>query len=139
MLAVPRARGRASRAMLAGMKHEASEIRRRLDELPVHGGKRQYTAGARRAVVEFVAQRVAAGATEAAASKEIGMHQATITKWRNGPTRGGTKKKGHVSKRIIPVEVSPVESNGLTLSLPGGLRVEGLVLADVVELAKALR
>ena len=125
--------------MLAGMKHEANEIRRRLGELSIHGGKRQYTAAVRRAVVEFVGQRVAAGGTEAAASKEIGMHQATITKWRNGSAQSGGSSKSRQHKRIVPVEVEPATARELTLSLPGGSRVEGLVLADVVELAKALR
>lgn len=82
------------------------------------------------------------GQSGAAACKAIGMHQATVSEWRKGPRRRAATKKTKRPTRVRPVEVAvgpgPVSSS-LTLQFPGGARVEGLELADVVELARALR
>ncbi len=123
------------------MDREAEEIRKRLEKLPKRANKRQYTGAVRRTVLEYVARRVEQGQTEAAACKAIGMHQATVSEWRKGPRRRASAKKNAL-KRVRPVEVeATVEhaARSLTLQLPGGAWVEGLELAQVVELAKALR
>lgn len=130
--------------MLEGMDPEADEIRKRLAKLPMRGNKRQYTAAVKQAVLDFVKRSVASGRTEAASCKAIGMHQATVSEWRLGPRRRASvkKTKDRTQKRVLPVELEATPSmpaRSLTLTLPGGAQVEGLELAHVVELAKALR
>ena len=121
------------------MDGEAEKIRRRIEALPKRGNKRQYTAAVKQAVLDFVAQCGEAGQTEAAACKAIGMHQATVSEWRGGRRpRDSTKAKRPT--RVRPVEVAPAHvTSSLTLQFPGGARVEGLALSQVIELAKALQ
>ena len=124
------------------MDIEAEQIRRRLEALPKRANKRRYTAAVKQAVLEFIAQRVGEGSSEAAACKSIGMHQATVSEWRNGPRRRASTDTAEAATRVRPVEVAVMpgpSSRSLTLELPGGARVEGLELAQVIELARALR
>ncbi len=124
------------------MDVELEDLRRRLAELPVEGGKRQYTADVKRRVLGYVERRIAGGATEAAACKAVGMHQATIAVW-NGRKKRATAKPRPKPKatrvRAVEVVATPAKSDSWTLVFPGGAHVDGLGLEQVVEVAKAFR
>lgn len=119
------------------MAMDAEQLKKRIAGLIKIGGKRQYTAALKKDVLEYVAARISAGASEAAACNELELHQATVTGWRKGPRRRGEKEAA--PSRIRRVEIAaPTSAREVVLVLPGGARVEGLGLADVVELARSL-
>jgi hypothetical protein len=120
------------------MAMDAEQLKKRIGGLTKIGGKRQYTAALKKDVLEYVAGRISAGATEAAACNELELHQATVTGWRKGPRRRAEKDTAAPS-RIRRVEIAaPTRASEMVLVLPGGARVEGLGLADIVELARSL-
>lgn len=120
------------------MDGELEDIRERLAQLPKRGTKRQYTADVKPRVIEYVVRTIDDGGTEAAACAAVGIHQATVTEWRKGPRQRSKSKRRRNCVR--PVELAAAQSeSGLALVLPGGARVEGLNLEQVVEVAKALR
>jgi len=122
---------------LGHMDPEVEDIKKRVEALPRIGGKRQYTADLKRRVIAYVERRIADGSSECAASKELGFFQGTIGEWRRGGSRGKSKKS---RSRVRPVELAPPKKQELlTLVLAGNVRVEGLSLEQVIEVAKALR
>jgi len=90
-------------------------------------------------VLSYIAGRIADGTTESAACKDLGMHQATIAVWTGRKKTGGAKKTAASRVRAVEVVAVAPEQSRRTLVLPGGVRVDGLSLADVVEVIKALR
>ena len=126
------------------MDAELLKLRKVIEGLPKVGRRRAYTADVRRRILAFVGHEVAAGRSEAAACNAVGMHQATVSEW-NGSRkrRASTKKKS--TPRVRAVEVVAPEVTGsssssrLSLAFPGGARVDGLTIADVVVFAKGLR
>jgi transposase-like protein len=121
------------------------ELKRRIDELPVSvDGRRRYTGELKQVVVEHVERRCAEGTTAAAACRELGIHKATLVGWMKAT---GRRKKGPASKRRQSSPAARMRAVQLTESkhdsalvvlLPGGARVEGLSIAQLGELAKAL-
>ena len=120
------------------MAMDADQLKKRIAGLTKIGGKRQYTAALKKDLLEYVAARISAGASEAAACNELELHQATVTGWRKGPRRR-TEKEPAVHSRIRRVEIAaPTRAREVVLVFPGGARVEGLGIEDIVELARSL-
>lgn len=120
------------------MAMDAEQLKKRIAGLTKIGGKRQYTAALKKDLLDYVAARIAAGTSEAAACNELELHQATVTGWRKGP-RHRSEKGPAVASRIRRVEIAAsTRAREVVLVFPGGARVEGLGLADIVELARSL-
>lgn len=118
------------------MDPELDEIKKRLEALPRSGRKRRYTADLKRRVVAYVQRQVAEGKTESAVSRELGLFQGTVSDWRTG----GVRTKPRKQTTVRPVELARNEkAPALTLVLGDEARVEGLSLAQVIEVVKALR
>ena len=108
-----------------------------MEQLPKRGRRRQYTADVKRRVLAYRERRLADGASEATACKELGLDQSTVVQWRSG--RRTQKRRSGRGDIVRPVEVAAPRTGQLVLVLPGDARVEGLSLEQVVQLAKALR
>lgn len=120
------------------MAGEVEELRRKLDNLPRVGKRRIYTAALKRRVLETVDAMVADGMKQAHACEALGIHQGTVADWKRGGRRmRSTSKK---RSRVVPVEVAATSPAAeLTMVLPGGIRVEGLKVDQLIELTKALQ
>jgi hypothetical protein len=79
--------------------------------------------------VRTVAMRMRAdGAGWQAIGKEMGIPHETVRRFCSDSTGGD----------FVPVEVSTLASTGMVLVTPSGFRVEGIALAEAVELIRQL-
>lgn len=93
------------------------------------GGRRRYAAEARDVAVAYAKARGREGATLHRAARELGIPMPTLQAWtRSAP-----------AFRRVTVEPAPASApQRLIVRTPSGLIVEGLDVAGVVELARAL-
>lgn len=120
------------------MGGEVEELRRKLESLPRMGKRRIYTAALKKRVLEMVEGMVAKGMKSSSACEALGIHQGTVSDWRKGgrERRSTPKKRG----RVKPVEIAtPSMASELVMVLPGGARVEGLNVDQLIELTRALQ
>ena len=102
---------------------------------PAPGRRSRFSAGERQRLVERATLRLADGVSYGQSAKEAGVSYETFRRWR-------LESSG--SPRLRPVKTKPVRraasagSPSLTLLTAGGHRVEGLELAQAVELVRAL-
>lgn len=120
--------------------HERIEaLRIRIDEVERSAdGRRAFTAPIRKEATELAAGWKKKGRTLSALADALGLHKTTLRAWLEGPA----------SRRVRSVAVksdaksrpaTPTARGRLVAVLPSGVRVEGLAIADVIELAGALR
>ena len=108
----------------------------------------------RAAVLAYVREARAEGEAWAGIAEQVGLSVTALQRWsrtHRGPKQRGQReqrKPRGVPARLLPVRVSSepaleagiVETGtGLTLSTPHGERLEGLGLAEAVELLRGLR
>lgn len=116
------------------MVHDLQKLRRAVADARRRGrGPRfQYSADLRRRVVLAASAHREAGRSVTAMAAEVGLDARTLRAW----VDGGSSVFREV--RVEPVaDAAPVPA-GLVLVTPGGYRVEGLALADVVSVLRAL-
>ena len=115
------------------MDQQLEALRRRIKRTTRNArGHRQYDEQLRVEIVEYVLRRGDDGCCQAEAARELGLTQRTVWGWVQQAQQG----------LIKPVELvdddRPVTSEGRTLVLPGGSKIEGLSIDDVLALVRAL-
>lgn len=115
----------------------ADEFRRLNEDREQRPGRgRRYCPRARRLAVEYCRERRRSGRPFSEVADALGVHVATLGRWLEADAEEASQ-----SPRFHPValtEPTPsAESPALSVTLPSGLRVEGLELSQVIELAKA--
>ena len=99
---------------------------------------RRYSDTARQLAVDYCRQRRRAGSSFAEIAAALGIHVATLGRWIEADA--GAEDTEPPIAPFHPVQVAaPVEAEAsLSVTLPTGLRIDGLRLQQVVELARAL-
>jgi hypothetical protein len=96
------------------------------------GGRVRFTASARRAALDHIERRRGEGVSLAAAARETGVPYLTLRRWRAGA-------RSRPAFRQVAVVAPERVGRGLVVVLPSGLRVEGLDVDGVAELARRLQ
>ena len=116
-----------------GMHEELEELRRRIDELQrAADGRLRFTSGVRKDAIALARRWIGAGKPRTVLADALGIHKTTLSNWLTPRTKPRPKKVREV--QVAEVVTGPT----LTAVFPSGLRVEGLDVATVLELAKAL-
>ena len=133
---------------------EEKLIRRWIGQARPFGRGGSYTPRLRRRIVEFVDLAKAAGMSEAACCKSIGVSPTSIATWRRAARQAESSEEPEpsvpfdvplelstepISKDLVPIEVtpSPIQlGGGLSLVTPRGYRVEGLSLEQAFALVR---
>lgn len=102
-------------------------------------GYRVFSREARARAVEYATHRIAAGTSAEEVWLELGLRDWTLQRWLQQARRTPTEPK---SKGFARLEVRAKTVASLSASLlvhgPGGVRVEGLQVAEVAELFRRL-
>ena len=113
------------------------ELKQRIEALPTNnGGRRQYTAAVKKAVLEYVEKHREAGGTLERACEDVGINKGTVLGWRPG-ARKSKKKQMRRAPKVQPVEIVASRQQPAVV-LPGGARIEGLSIQQLAQLVKAL-
>lgn len=95
-------------------------------------GRRGYGAVLRDQVVAVARAWVQGGGSRYALATSLGLSDATLRRWTKSTTSAARI-------RAVDVIEADDEHAGLVAVLPGGIRLEGLTIAHVVELVRRLR
>ena len=107
-----------------------TELRRKLAAHAAGPGHR-YAPGLRAAVVEHARAERRRGRSLSAFAAELGIREATVHRW--------LRSDVDAPLALRPIEVvHEAPTQALVVVSPGGVRVEGLSLADAVALVRAL-
>ena len=98
------------------------------------GPGRRYGERARQVAVAFCRDRRRAGRSFAEIAGELGVHVATLGRWLEADEESKPKPRFHPVALADSAE--PEHRSALTVTLPSGLRIEGLDFTQAVELAK---
>jgi hypothetical protein len=111
-----------------------AEFRAAVRRAGPRGAGRRYPPALRRMAVEYFRRRRAAGTSVEAISRELGVKRHTIVGWTAMPEVAAT------APTFVPVSVvaDPPVGPRIVVLGPGGLRIEGLDLAEVAELLRRL-
>ena len=96
------------------------------------GGRVTFSASARRGALAHLARRRAEGASVKSVADELGLAYETLRRWQD---IGAT---GFRQVEVVPEVGEVLDASGLVLVAPSGHRVEGLELAQLTELLRAL-
>ena len=108
-----------------------AEIRAALVRTDVGLG-RPYPEAARTAALDWAERRERDGLGWVPIASELGVSPTTLRKWR--------ESRGATSSAFRPVELvaPPSRSCGIVVHAPGGLRIEGLSVAELAEFVRRL-
>lgn len=124
------------------MHEEIEALRSRIEAIqPGPGGRRSFTAAVRKDVRELAARWGRKGRTLQSLADVLGLHQGTLSYWcgqAKTKTRALRRVEVRAERKEAPTRITSTQ-RGLVAVLPTGLRIEGLSLADVIELVSALR
>jgi len=97
-------------------------------------GRRTFSDELRAEALEYMSSRRKQGASFGQITLELGLGASTLDKWRCGQTRF----RRVVAKEGLPQARRSVCAGKVSVQTASGLRIEGLALSEVIELAKAL-
>jgi transposase len=112
----------------------AVEFRAAVRRAGPRGAGKRYPAAAKRMATEYLRQRQKVGAPLSAVARELGVKRHTLLAWVAGPDRAA-QAPGFVPVRVVAA--GPARA-AIVVHGPGGVRIEGLEVADVVALLRAL-
>jgi transposase len=120
------------------MVKTAEQLRAALAGTERRGAGRPYPAALRREVVAYVKARRDQGIGLVAAAREIGVSAFSVTRWRSAQRSGpeSTFRKVVVTESCADAVI--LETMGIVVHGPRGLRLEGLPLQAVAELWQRL-
>ena len=115
------------------MKHQLEALRRKIGRTQRDArGHRRYDERLRVEIVEYVLRREDDGCSLSEAARELDLTQRTVWGWVR-------RARQDVMRPVELVDDQPMDpSDGRTLVLPGGSRIEGLSIDDVLALVRAL-
>lgn len=118
------------------MDQQLEALRRRIKKTSRNArGRRRYDEQLRIEIMEYVLRRESDGCCQAEVARELGLTQRTVWGWAQRTQQG---QQGLIKPVEIVVDERGPSSGGRTLVLPGGSKIEGLSLDDVLALVRAL-
>ena len=112
--------------------YELERLRRRLAAAGGHGS-RGYGSELRTEVQQAARRWAARGGAQRVLADKLGLSRATLARWTSGEDEAAPTLRA-----VDVVENGDAPENELVAVLPGGVRIEGLTIADVAELARRL-
>ena len=114
-------------------EQQAEVLRAALAKADRSGTGSPYPEALRRAAVDYHRQRREEGASVRVVAAELGVSGLSLSRWSRSPGRPGQ------GFRAIELVAEPVRRAGpVVVHGPRGIRIEGLTVADVVELFERL-
>ena len=120
-------------------KPTLEQLKKRIARLPVNrtGTRRHYPEALKKAVLAFVEHRKQEGETQLSLAAELGINYAMLSDWKRKSRKARTK--GVQVRRVCVVDEQVSErSKTVTVTLPSGIRVEGLELEGLIKLVQEL-
>ena len=120
-------------------QHEVAALAAEVGALPKNsGGNRRYPAALRRTILAARSRYVAAGGSTREFAAQLGVHSATLAYWSEG--KRNAKKKSRV-RRVVVSDEPVVAATDTTptvavVVLPGGARIEGLTMQQLIAIAR---
>lgn len=111
---------------------KAKELKHAVQTAERSGVGRALPVAVRERVVVYTAERRRDGASWRAIAADVGVSEVTLARW-----AGARPSRAVVPFRAVHVASTPPEPR-LVVHGPGGVRVEGLTLADAAELLRRL-
>jgi transposase-like protein len=112
------------------MDRELQDLRRRLGAIP-RGRGRRIPVALRERVVAWMAMRRARGEWWCELARELGVTASTLKRW--------TTPRAEGARPLRPVQVIEAPPcRTMTIVSPSGLRVEGVTIADAIEILRGL-
>jgi len=109
-----------------------SEFRSGTRRLGRRGNGTRYPALLRQRGAEYLRARRGSGTPLGTVARELGVGGGTLLRW-------AAEARGRAGAAFIPVRVTaPPVATGMVVHGPGGLRIEGLDVATLVELLRRL-
>ena len=109
----------------------AVEFRLATRRLRSRGPGRRYPASMREKAEDYLRMRRQAGAPVGLIARELGLGSGTLARW-------AARRRRNASVGFVPVRVAAAPVGGVVVHAPGGLRIEGLDVATLVDLVRRL-
>lgn len=126
------------------MRATLVELRTEVDGLESVAGRRRYPRGLRARLTSAARELRAGGASWEQVAGEVGVGASTLLRWCERAATSPSGASVVPSTFVVPVELVDArrgvsdEARSLVLTSPGGWRVDGLGVADVAALLRAL-
>jgi transposase len=108
----------------------AAEVRLATRRLRSRGPGRRYPASMREKAEDYLHMRRQAGAPVGLIARELGLGSGTLARW--------ARRRRSAGIAFVPVRVEAAPAVGIVVHAPGGLRIEGLDVAALVDLVRRL-
>lgn len=116
--------------------HEAVDLKRRLARVERDAaGRRQFDDELRAEVVGYVRRRIADGASQTQATKELGLKQRTVWGWLQARPRPVVREV----ELLGPSPVEPKSPRTFEVRFSNGASISGLLLDDVAALLRSVK
>lgn len=127
------------------LKETAEKLKAQVEAQRGRGARWRFEEGFRAQVVAYMRARQAEGGTQEEVAREVGLSSWTLSRWgrQGGPVRRGRPARAVAESsgatfHQVEVKHETQAPGALVVHGPGGVRVEGLGLAQVVQLLKGL-
>jgi hypothetical protein len=127
-------------------KETAGKLKAELEARRELGTRGRFTEALRQQVLTYLRARQEEGGTQEEVARELGMSSWTLSRWSGrarraeaGEERRAPSPQGARAFRAVEVKAAAAVGSGvLVLHAPGGVRVEGLGVAQVAALLRGL-
>jgi DNA-binding transcriptional regulator YiaG len=126
-------------------RETAGKLKAELEARKELGTRGRFTEALRRQVLEYLRARQAGGGTQEEVARELGMSSWTLSRWsgraRRAEAEEASRARAQGARAFSAVEVRSevgVSTGALVVHGPGGVRVEGLGVAQVAALLRGL-
>lgn len=122
------------------MKKEVAALRARIEKT-VRGtnGRRKFDDDVRRQAAALARRCVENGESVRSLAESLGLNPATLYYWLKTTTSSPMVRAVELVEREVEAEAPREEPGHLVVVLPSGVRIEGLQLADVIDLVRNAR
>lgn len=125
------------------MDREVRALQREISQLPRSGwrGRRDYPRELRARIIQCAERHFETGIAVGRLARDLGVPLSTLTVWTEGLASRGTRASAdfhEVHLADAALVLKPETAGALVLVTPQGFRVEGLRVAELAELFRAL-
>ena len=103
------------------------------------GSRREFTDDLRAEALIYLSDRRSEGATYQKITKELGLGQSTLEKWRRGVSTFRRVRAAGGVQALASSHRSAPPDRGISVRTASGLHIEGLEVSDVIDLVRAVQ